>query len=128
MKQDGKVTLDIRQYEVLAEADRFENDNGELELPDSINGKAVIGLEDGYVVGGDLQRSDDWELCVAHAHVESAVVTLREQFDLDDEAVTLLKNAASEAAYELGAEELFAWRKHRESQRYNLCFGRKPTP
>lgn len=42
---------------------------------------------------------------------DHAMVALKEQFDLDDIAVGLLRNAASEAAEE------FAWQKHREAQR-----------
>ena len=42
------------QYEVLGLANDFYNEADELEIPSEIDGKRVIGMEDGYVLGGDL--------------------------------------------------------------------------
>jgi hypothetical protein len=119
-KQNDGVTLDVRQYEVLAEVEKFENADGELKLPDIIDGKAVIGAEDGFIVGGELQRCGDWELAYAHANLENTLAVLRQQFDLDSEAVVALMKAVSLDAAPDDEEcevELFAWRKGRLRQR-----------
>lgn len=47
------------QYEALVSAyDYFNEETEEYKLPDEIDGKAVVGIEDEYIVGGDLQWSD----------------------------------------------------------------------
>ena len=50
------------RYEVLAEAIEFYSDDEEdYELPEFIDGKKVMGVEDGYVVGGELSYFDEEE-------------------------------------------------------------------
>jgi hypothetical protein len=45
--------LEICQYEALGE--QTSNDEGEPEEPpDEIDGKKVVGIEDGIIIGGDL--------------------------------------------------------------------------
>ena len=60
---DGKWCIDIRGYEVVGEASEFEDDEG--NIPDVIEGLAVVGTEDGYVVVDNLVlHSDDYpEYC-----------------------------------------------------------------
>jgi hypothetical protein len=48
------VTLAVCRYEALALADEFESKAGELNLPDKIGDKTVIGVEDEWIVGGEL--------------------------------------------------------------------------
>ena len=53
--------LSIRSYEVLGEAIDYSDEDGEWDLPDEIDGMKVMGLEDEYVVGGNLVlHSDDY--------------------------------------------------------------------
>ena len=48
------------QYEVLAEREHFFNEEtGDYDIPDEIDGQVVDGVEDDYVVGGDLGYFDD---------------------------------------------------------------------
>jgi hypothetical protein len=51
---DGSATLAVCRYEALANADEFVNEKGELNLPDSVAGKMVVGVEDERIVGGAL--------------------------------------------------------------------------
>jgi hypothetical protein len=51
---DGSATLAVCRYEALASADEFVNEKGELNLPDSVAGKMVVGVEDERIVGGAL--------------------------------------------------------------------------
>lgn len=56
---DGKWCIDIRAYEVVGESSEYEDDEG--NLPDVIEGQAVVGTEDGYVVVDKLVlQSDDY--------------------------------------------------------------------
>ena len=50
------------RYEVLAEASEFNSDDEEdFDLPEFIDDKKVMGVEDGYVVGGELSYFDEVE-------------------------------------------------------------------
>jgi hypothetical protein len=51
---DGSATLAVCQYEALASVKAFTNEKGELNLPDSIAGKTVVGAEGEQIVGGEL--------------------------------------------------------------------------
>jgi len=56
----GAFKLFTGQYEALAERDQFFNEEtDEYDIPEEIDGKAVVGLEDDYVVGGDLGYFDE---------------------------------------------------------------------
>ena len=57
--EDGSITLSIRSHKILAEAHDYMDEDGERQLPDSINGKAVYGVEGDYVLGDDLLVRDD---------------------------------------------------------------------
>ena len=52
--EDGTATLAVCRYEALASAEEFVNEKGEVHLPDSIAGKTVVGIEDDWIVGGEL--------------------------------------------------------------------------
>lgn len=48
------------QYEALASKyDYFDEETEDYELPDEIDGVPVIGINDEYIVGGELQCFDD---------------------------------------------------------------------
>ena len=57
-KRDGRVVLFHRRYEMLGEVSDFavETEEGEQEyqVPDVIDGKAVVGTDDGFIMGGEL--------------------------------------------------------------------------
>ena len=52
--EDGTATLAVCRYEALASTEEFVNEKGEMNLPDSIAGKTVVGIEDEWIVGGEL--------------------------------------------------------------------------
>ena len=55
----GRAVLEVCQYECLAEWNGYEDEDGdEKPIPESYNGKSVIGVEDGYLVGGDLSVAE----------------------------------------------------------------------
>jgi hypothetical protein len=51
---DGTATLAVCRYETLASAEGVTNEQGEVNLPDEIAGKTVVGVEDEWIVGGEL--------------------------------------------------------------------------
>jgi len=55
----GTRVLEVCQYEPLAEYQGCDEDGNELPIPKMIGGKVVVGVEDGYLVGGNLSRSSD---------------------------------------------------------------------
>ena len=50
---DCTAYLKICQYEILGEAERDE-DGKALQVSEYVNDKEVVGIEDGYFVGGAL--------------------------------------------------------------------------
>jgi hypothetical protein len=57
---DKEYKLFTGQYEALASKyDFFDEETGDYELPDEIDGKEVTGIDDEYVVGGELECFDD---------------------------------------------------------------------
>jgi hypothetical protein len=73
-----QILLSSCGYGVLAEAREFavEDPDGEIrfELPEEIDGQAVVGIEDGeYVIGGDLvPQDDDAEIVLEPGEIEEA--------------------------------------------------------
>jgi hypothetical protein len=55
----GKWCLDIRGHEIIGEAREYEDEEGNLNLPDQIGGQDVIGTADDFVIGGDLILHSD---------------------------------------------------------------------
>lgn len=63
------------QYEALAEKTQFfGEETGEYDIPEAIDGKTVIGLEDDYVVGGELGYFDDQQTVLFKSPDEQALV------------------------------------------------------
>ena len=52
--KDGSATLAVYRYEPLARAKQFTDGRGEFNFPDEIAGKTTIGVEDEWIVGGEL--------------------------------------------------------------------------
>ena len=51
--------LSVRAYEVLAEGwDYYDEESEDYDLPDEINGKAVVGFVDEWIVGGSLIETE----------------------------------------------------------------------
>ena len=58
---DSKYELSIRGYEVLGEVRNFMDDDGEISLPDEIDGIEVVSNDGEYIFGGTLvMTSDDY--------------------------------------------------------------------
>ena len=54
--------LYIAQYEFLAELnDFYDEDLDDYVVPEQVDGQAVVGIEDDYVVGGELVQQDESE-------------------------------------------------------------------
>ena len=52
--------LYIAQYDFLAELnDFYDEEQDDYVLPEQIDGQAVVGIEDDYVVGGELVPQDE---------------------------------------------------------------------
>lgn len=51
--------LSVRAYEILAEREAYCNEETEdYDLPDEINGKAIVGFVDEWIVGGSLIETE----------------------------------------------------------------------
>ena len=56
---DNEILLDIRIWECLGEIGEFgfeEEEDGELIVPEKVNGKYIGEIQDGFVYGGELIR------------------------------------------------------------------------
>jgi hypothetical protein len=61
LNEDGGLFLHQGSYEYLAEACQyFDDDVDEFVLPKEINGKKVVGVEEGYVIGGSIEGGLDF--------------------------------------------------------------------
>lgn len=62
LNEDGSVVLFTGRYTALADAaDYFDEESRAHDLPSLIDGQDVIGVEDDYVVGGELSYFEDEE-------------------------------------------------------------------
>lgn len=90
---DGTATLEICQYETLAEVE-YDEDGNELPLPTQVNGKDVIGVEHGYIVGGPLSCCGDRFLVFGPGEIDVATAWLKSQrFETDNEMIVALQEA-----------------------------------
>jgi len=91
--RDGTARLEICQYEALAEAE-YDDDGNELPLPAQINGKQVIGVEDGYIIGGPLSCWHDEFLVFGIGEIDLATGWLKDNgFNTDKEIIAELQKA-----------------------------------
>ena len=96
--QPGVAIAEICQYEVLCEYQTLEDDEGNpVALPDTYNGKKVVGVEDGYVVGGELQcdEDDDDKACeyTSNSFAKAVEWLKKTGFAASSETLTALRNA-----------------------------------
>jgi hypothetical protein len=90
---DGTAKLEICRYEALAEAE-FDDDGNQLPLPDQIDGKDVVGVEDDYVVGGSLSCWDDRFLVFGIGEIPVAITWLESNgFKTDKEIIAAMQKA-----------------------------------
>lgn len=53
--------LFVGGYEVVGETSEFfDEETGEEEIPDEIGGYPVRGVEDGYVIGGEIVKNEEY--------------------------------------------------------------------
>ena len=56
----NEFEISVCGYEILGERDAYYNEeNDEFELPETIDGKSVVTIEDEWVVGGNLVNHSD---------------------------------------------------------------------
>ena len=59
---ETEYELSVRAYEVLAEGwDYYDEESEDYDLPDEINGKAVVGFVDEWIVGGSLIETETFK-------------------------------------------------------------------
>jgi len=56
---DDTITLSSRSRAIIADISHYTDDDGEVILPEAINGQRVFGHDSEYVVGEDLIPIDD---------------------------------------------------------------------
>ena len=72
--QTKKYRLFTGRYEALAEiADYWNDETEDYDIPDQINGVAVVGQEDDYLVGGELSAAESNEIIEFESLNESLV-------------------------------------------------------
>ena len=92
----GKAAVQVCRYEALAEYERPEDGENQTPLPTEIDGKTVVGVEDGYIVGGELVCCDDQEIVYGLAEIDDVVERLKDyQFHVDATIVEQLKSAVN---------------------------------
>jgi hypothetical protein len=75
---ENTAVLEVCMYEGLGELVR--NDDEELILPEQIDGKKVLGVEDGIIFGGELMCwGDEKTFSFAQTTLKDAVAWLRAQ-------------------------------------------------
>jgi hypothetical protein len=89
----GTALLEVCMYEPIAEAPVSEDDE-DPPLPDEIGGKKVIGVDDEWIVGGDLVCVEDGAYEFDRIRIDQAVEWLKSRYwkvttELQDE----LRNA-----------------------------------
>ncbi len=57
----GRAILEVCMYEAFAQFEGCDDDGNELDVPETYEGKQVVGIEDGYLVGGELMLIEDME-------------------------------------------------------------------
>jgi hypothetical protein len=91
---ENMAVLDVCRYEGLGELvrDDYEED---VILPEQIDGKKVIGIEDGIIFGGELMCwSTEQKFPFAQATLEAAIAWLRAQhWKITEELVCELTKA-----------------------------------
>lgn len=91
---DGRAMLEVCRYEALAETPDDEDWDG--PLPEEIDGKKVVGVEDDYIVGGELARWDDRTLTYSAADIDRAIRWIGSlHFKLTDDLIREVREAVA---------------------------------
>jgi hypothetical protein len=56
---DGTITLSSRSRAIIGEVSQYMDDDGEVILPEAIDGQRVFGYDGEYVIGEELLPVDD---------------------------------------------------------------------
>lgn len=60
MLADNMFELSMRSYEVIGDlSSYYDEEADDYVIPDQIDGQKVAGVEDGYIVGGELMLLED---------------------------------------------------------------------
>jgi hypothetical protein len=74
--ESGGYKLFTGRYEALAECKQFFNEEtGECDIPEEINGQQVVGVDDDYVVGGELGCFDNEQVVFSKSLDDKVVAT-----------------------------------------------------
>lgn len=93
--QSKKYLLAPAGYDALAEAnDYFDENADDYKLPLEINGRKIIGIQDGWVIGGDLGINMDWSGLEFDSPDEPEVAAWLDDFEWSNQIkVTDIKRA-----------------------------------
>lgn len=69
----GQGEVEICQYEALAEFEDTDEDGNDVEPPKEYDGKVVVGVEDGFLIGGELACWDDRRLAFGEETIDEAL-------------------------------------------------------
>ncbi len=90
----GTAIAEICQYEGLAEYHGTDDDGNEIQMPKTYVGKKVFGVEDGYLVGGELGPNDGMDFECDERSIDELVKWLtQEGFDVNADILKCLKLA-----------------------------------
>lgn len=73
----GKARLEVCMYEALAEFDSTDDDGNEIAVPETYDGKRVIGVDDGYLIGGELMALDDKTITYTRDDIEKVLAWVK---------------------------------------------------
>jgi hypothetical protein len=80
----------------MPEAEDYDWDEIYKNLPEEFNGKKVIGVQDDFIIGGELQCCDGRVLTYSGADLERAIRWVEsEHFDVTQELIAELRQAVS---------------------------------
>lgn len=89
---NGNATLEVCRYEALAEIPQDED--WDEVLPEEIEGKKVIGVEDDFIVGGELDCYDERVLTYSADNFEQAIDWIKsEHFEVTGQLIEELRKA-----------------------------------
>ena len=89
--------LSVRAYEILAEGwAYFDEESEDYDLPDEINGKAIVGFVDEWIVGGSLIETEAFKSLIFRDLTHPAVTQWFEEVNWSTSAVMSALRSAVE--------------------------------